>query len=61
MDFAHSAAARDTIERMTAFMNEHVIPAEKTYFEQLKRGEDWTRWNQPPVMEELKAKAKAAG
>jgi hypothetical protein len=29
MDFAHSAAARDTIERMTAFMNEHVIPAEK--------------------------------
>lgn len=61
MDFAHSAAARDTIERMTTFMNEHVIPAEKTYFEQLQRGADWTRWNQPPVMEELKAKAKAAG
>ena len=57
MDFAHSAAARDTIERMTTFMNEHVIPAEKTYFEQLKRGEDWTQWNQPAVMEELKAKA----
>ena len=61
MDFAHSAAARDTIERMTAFMNQHVIPAEKTYFEQLQRGADWTQWNQPPVMEQLKAKAKAAG
>lgn len=42
-------------------MHEHVIPAEKTYAAQLRGGADWTQWQQPPIMEELKAKAKAAG
>ena len=40
-------------------MAEHVIPAEPEYGRQLKRGD--LPWNNPPVMEELKAKAKAAG
>jgi len=61
MDFAHSATARDLIDRMTAFMNEHVLPAEKAYHAQLTGGSDWTQWVQPEIMEGLKAKAKAAG
>ena len=59
MDFALSTKAQDYLERLKAFMAEHVIPAEAEYGGQLKRGD--LPWNNPPVMEELKRKAKAAG
>jgi alkylation response protein AidB-like acyl-CoA dehydrogenase len=61
MNFAHSDTAASLIARMQSFMQEHVIPAEQTYTAQLRGGADWTQWQQPPVMEELKAKARAAG
>ncbi|MFZ6800524.1 acyl-CoA dehydrogenase family protein [Undibacterium sp. Di24W] len=61
MNFAHSDTAAELIARMQAFMQEHIAPNEKTYAAQLRGGSDWTLWQQPPVMEELKAKAKAAG
>ena len=44
---------------MKAFLEEHIIPAEHTYHQQLDEGDD--RWNMPPIMNELKAKAKKAG
>jgi len=59
MDFAHSAKARQVIERVAAFMADHVIPAEPLYHAQLRAASD--PWTQPPVMEELKARARAAG
>jgi acyl-CoA dehydrogenase len=46
-------------EKVKAFLDEHIIPAEHTYHEQLDKGGD--RWTSPPVMEELKAKARKAG
>jgi acyl-CoA dehydrogenase len=61
MNFVHSDTATSLIARMQSFMQEHVIPAEQTYTAQLRGGADWTQWQQPPVMEELKAKARAAG
>ncbi|MFZ6819302.1 acyl-CoA dehydrogenase family protein [Undibacterium sp. Ji22W] len=61
MNFAHSDTAADLIARMQSFMQEHVVPAEKIYAAQLRGGTDWTQWQQPSIMEELKAKAKAAG
>ena len=45
-------------ERLTAFMDEHVYPAEAVYAEQHRAGE---RWSIPPVIEELKARARAEG
>jgi acyl-CoA dehydrogenase len=59
VDFEHSAKTRDYIERLTAFMDQHVYPNEKIYHEQI--AEPGRRWCLPPVMAELKAKAKAAG
>jgi acyl-CoA dehydrogenase len=44
-------------ERLAAFMDEHIYPNERTYQEDIER----ERWRIPPVMEELKAKARAAG
>jgi len=44
--------------RLAAFMDEDIYPNEGPYHEQLTAGD---RWKVPPVMEALKAKARAAG
>src|SRR6476620_9466136 len=54
-----SAKAVEIGERVKAFLEEHIIPAEPVYHRQLEEGGD--RWKSPPDMEELKAKAKKAG
>lgn len=59
MDFSHSPKAADYISRVSAFIADHVTPNEGTYLAQLKHGAQ--PWNVPPVMEEMKAKAEAAG
>jgi acyl-CoA dehydrogenase len=46
-------------ERLTGFMNEHIYPNESLYHEQLNSLPD--RFSTVPLMEELKAKAKAEG
>lgn len=46
-------------KRLIEFMEEHVYPAEPVFARQLEEGKD--RWDVPPVMEELKKKARAAG
>ena len=54
-----SAKAVEIGEKVKAFLEEHIIPAEHTYHSQLDEGGD--RWTSPPIMDELKAKAKKAG
>ena len=54
-----SAKAVEIGERVKAFLDEHIIPAEHVYHRQLDEGPD--RWTVPPIMDELKAKAKKAG
>ncbi len=61
MDFGHSPRAQDYIARVKAFMREHIIPAESAYHAALTGSSDWRQWRQPALMEELKAKARAAG
>ena len=57
MDFKHSDRALDWHARVRRFLDEQVIPREAEYFAQVR--EDSNR--QPPVMETMKAAAKAAG
>ncbi len=59
MNFAYSDIAQSYIQRLQRFMDEHVLPAESIYFSQLQRGE--RPWTVPPVMTELKQRARAAG
>ncbi len=61
MDFSLSARAQSYVQRLLAFMQEHVLPAEPEYFTQVQSLSDWRNWKQPPVMETFKAKARAAG
>ena len=53
-----SAKSRQLAVRLGQFMDDHVYPAEPVYAEQHQAGE---RWSIPPVMEELKAKARGEG
>ncbi|MEI2701458.1 MAG: acyl-CoA dehydrogenase family protein [Baekduia sp.] len=59
MDFAHSERSMDLQARMTAFMDEHVYAAEPVYERQ--RAEAADPHALPPVVEELKAKARDLG
>lgn len=63
MDFAPSQKTRDYLQRMQAFLAEHVAPREAEYRQQnaANAGADWTRWQVPAVMKEWKAEARAAG
>lgn len=45
--------------QLLSFMDEHVYAAEAVYAEQHRNGED--HWAEPPIHEELKAKAREAG
>ncbi len=61
MDFEHSERARDYIEHVDRFVRKRVIPNEQTYLDQLAGTDDWRQWRIPPILDELKAEAKAAG
>jgi acyl-CoA dehydrogenase len=58
MLFNLSPRAQDYRARLAAFMDEHVYPHETTYRTQ---GQTADRWQPRPIVEELKARAKAAG
>jgi acyl-CoA dehydrogenase len=59
MDFDYSPKVKALQKRVQDFMDAHVYPHEETYVSQLNAQGD--RWQIPPIMEELKAKGKAAG
>lgn len=57
--FELSSRAREMRERLVAFIKETVEPGEREYFAYIEQ--PGQRWTQPPVMEEMKRKAKALG
>jgi acyl-CoA dehydrogenase len=59
MDFELSDRCKELRERLLAFMDDHVYPAEPIYHEQLVSSGD--PHSHPPVMEELKARARDVG
>jgi alkylation response protein AidB-like acyl-CoA dehydrogenase len=61
MDFEHSPRAQRYIADVDQFVRERVLPNEPRYFEQLAHTPDYRAWRIPPVIEQLKTEAKAAG
>ena len=59
MSTSGAASAETLAARLRAFMDEIVYPNEATFKEQHAASSD--RWQTPPIMEEMKAKARAAG
>jgi acyl-CoA dehydrogenase len=59
LNFDYSEKVQRLRAQLEAFMDELVYPNEGTFKEQLDAAEN--RWTVPPIMEELKKEAKAAG
>jgi acyl-CoA dehydrogenase len=57
MNFDYSEKVKGLMQRLTAFMDEHVYPNEKRFYEEVEKN----RWVPGKVIEQLKPKARAAG
>ncbi|MEL6960465.1 MAG: acyl-CoA dehydrogenase family protein [Pseudomonadota bacterium] len=57
MDFQHSPKVQDLVARLESFMDNYIYPNEDAYHDQVEAD----RWVTPPIMEDLKDKAKAEG
>ena len=58
MDFEHSARATELQGKLSAFMDRNVYPVEGLCQEQVENGH---RHHRPPILEELKRRARAEG
>jgi acyl-CoA dehydrogenase len=62
MDFAYDARTEELRSQLQAFIDEHILPAEPIFEEQAnKLASEGRGWERPPVMDDLKAKAKSRG
>jgi acyl-CoA dehydrogenase len=59
MDFQHSERCMQFMERLSAFIEQQVLPAEETYSRQLR--ESGNLHHQPQIMEQLKERARELG
>src|SRR3954467_273943 len=59
MDFSFDATTLALGERLLGFMDECVYPAEPRFRDEVAQGD--ARWRPPPVLEELKARARERG
>lgn len=64
MDFQPSERGRDVARRVKTFIDTHIRPVERAHWAGIaaaNHGPDWRRWTVPPVVEALKARARAEG
>lgn len=62
MDFGYDARTLELRERLLAFMDEHIYPAEAVFAEQAAAAARGGRpWERVPVTEDLKAEARRRG
>ncbi len=59
MNFTHSPKVEALRDKLLAFMDRHVYPAEPVFADQQAAMVD--RWHEPPVMEVLKSRARELG
>ncbi|MFL0284087.1 acyl-CoA dehydrogenase family protein [Mycobacterium sp. SMC-21] len=61
MEFAYDAKTNEMVAELTAFMESHVYPAEKTFHEQLAALDNRWAWDSVPVLTELRSEARRRG
>jgi acyl-CoA dehydrogenase len=64
MNFEQSSRSKDYLERVRRFMHDEIEPVERQHWEGIlaaNNGGDWKKWRIPPLVDELKKKARAAG
>jgi len=58
MDFEYSPRVKELQKKLRAFMDEHIYPNEKAWYDHCNGP---SRWQPVPIIEELKPKARALG
>jgi acyl-CoA dehydrogenase len=58
MNFEFTSKVKDLQRRLASFMEEHIYPNERKFYE---HAEEANRWQPMPIIEELKPRARAAG
>lgn len=64
MNFELSQRGQQYLEKTRTFIQQEIEPIEADFWHEvhrINRGEDWTTWQWPSLLQDLKAKAKAAG
>ncbi|WP_436515196.1 acyl-CoA dehydrogenase family protein [Ekhidna sp. To15] len=64
MNFESSKRSQEYLQKLKAFMKEHVFPFEREYVEYHKKHNadgNWQNWTEHPKLEKLKSLAKAEG
>ncbi len=64
MDFSHSKRSKEYINKVKRFIKTEIEPIEHQYHQEIfakNNGGNWTEWEIPAIVEELKAKAKEQG
>jgi acyl-CoA dehydrogenase len=62
MDFAFDARTEELCGQLQDFIDEHILPAEEIFEEQAaKLASEGRGWERPPIMDDLKARAKKRG
>jgi acyl-CoA dehydrogenase len=62
MDFGYDARTEELRGQLQAFIDEHILPAEAIFEEQAtKLASEGRGWERPPIMDDLKAKARSRG
>jgi alkylation response protein AidB-like acyl-CoA dehydrogenase len=64
MDFEPSPRSADLLARVKLFMRDEIAPREAQHWNAIaaaRHSDDFRRWTVPPLVEELKAKARRAG
>jgi acyl-CoA dehydrogenase len=57
MNFDHTDKVKQLQKKIQDFMDEHIYPNERTFYEQIEKD----RWKPPAIVDDLKKKARAAG
>jgi acyl-CoA dehydrogenase len=57
MEFEFNDKTRDLQRRLRTFLDQHIYPNERAYYEEIER----SRWSPPQLIEDLKVKARAEG
>ena len=61
MDFDFDDRTKELQAELLSFMDSHVLPAEKVFHDQLEALDDRFDWTAAPVLDELRAQARARG
>ncbi len=61
MNFDLSPKASAVLQRVRTFIADRIAPVEEEVLRDLRRGADWTRWSESPVVDDLKSRARDEG